>query len=81
MLSLSTTYPESHNSIRPKFVHLLNNELVKLGVYVKVITPHIRHSLTTETLDSVNLRRFRYLPSKYELDRISIPDLISRSSQ
>jgi len=79
VLSLSTTYPESHNSIKPKFVHLLNKELVKLGVYVKVITPHIRHSLTTETLDSVNLRRFRYLPSKYELDRISIPDVISRS--
>lgn len=77
--SLATTYPESPHSIKPKFVHLLNRELSKLGINVKAIVPHSKDTLTKETMEEVNVRRFRYLPSNYELSGISIPDEIRRS--
>ena len=44
LYSLATTYPESSSSTKPKFVHILNKELAKLGVYVKVIAPHSKDS-------------------------------------
>jgi len=71
--SLATTYPESLESTRPKFVHLLN------GVFVKALIPHSKYSLTEETMEGVKVRRFRYLPTNYELQGISIPDEIKRS--
>jgi len=77
--SLATTYPESYNSKKPKFVHLLNKELVKLGVDVTVIFPHSKKHLTNKTMDHVVLRRFRYLPTHYELNDLSIPDEIRKS--
>jgi len=79
MYSLATTYPESTSSKKPKFVHILNKELVKLGVDVKVIVPHTKNSLTTEIMDSVLIRRFKYLPEKYEINNRSIPDEIKQS--
>ena len=77
--SLATTYPESVNSKKPKFVHVLNKELVKMGVKIKTITLHSKNSLKTELMDSVLIRRFQYLPANYELHDSSIPDEISKS--
>jgi len=77
--SLATTYPESLTSVKPKFVHVLNKELAQLGVDVKVIVPHTKGSLTIETMESVMIRRFKYLPEKYELNERSIPDEMKRS--
>lgn len=77
--SLATTYPESKNSTRPKFVHEINKEFVKLGANVKTITLHSKDSLTTEKMDSVLIRRFKYLPQEYEFNYSSIPDEISKS--
>lgn len=77
--SLATTYPESIDSKKPKFVHVINKELVKLGLQVKTITPHSKDSMTTEILDSVIVRRFKYLPQNYEFNYSSIPDEISKS--
>ena len=77
--SLSTTYPDSAESSKPKFVHVLNKELAKLGVNVKVIVPHTKDSLSTETIDSVLIRRFKYLPENFELNERSIPDEMKRS--
>jgi len=77
--SLTTTYPESLDSKKPKFVHLINKELVKLGVEVKTITPHCKNSLTTEEMDSVLIRRFKFLPDDYEFNNSSIPDEIRKS--
>jgi len=79
ILSLASTYPESVDSKRPKFVHLLNKELVKLGVYVKAIVPHSKDSMTKEIMDSVTVKRFRYLSGKYELQDLSIPEEIKKS--
>ena len=77
--SLATTYPESKESKKPKFVHVINKELIKLGLQVKTITPHSKDSLTTEVLDGVLIRRFKYLPQDYEFNYSSIPDEISKS--
>jgi len=80
VFSLATTYPESPLSSRPKFVHVLNKELVKLGVDVKTITPHTKGSLTKEIMDSVLIRRFRYLPENYEIQpSISIIEAVAKS--
>ena len=56
ILSLASTYPESIDSKKPKFVHLLNKELVKLDASVSVITPHLKNSLKAETIDLVNIK-------------------------
>lgn len=79
LYSLATTYPESTSSTKPKFVHILNKELAKLGIHVKVIAPHTKGSLTSETMDSVLVKRFRYLTSNNELNERSIPDEIRKS--
>lgn len=60
-------------------MHLLNKELVKQGVKVKVITPHFQGTQTSEIMDSVFIKRFRYLPSKYEINDRSIPDEMKKS--
>ena len=79
VFSLATNYPESPISNRPKFVHILNKELVKLGVDIKTITPHTKNSLTREIMDSVRIRRFMYLPENHELPPISIIEAVAKS--
>jgi len=79
VFSLATTYPESPESKKPKFVHILNKELVKLGVDVKVIAPHTRGFKSKEMMNSVEIKRFRYLPEGSELSDRSIPDTIKQS--
>ena len=66
--TLATTYPESMNSTKPKFVHEINKELVKLGANVKTITLHSKGARTKEKMDSVLIRRFKYLPDEYEFN-------------
>jgi len=75
--SLATTYPETLQSVKPRFVHVLNKELVKLGLDIFAIAPHSKGSSTKETMQQVHLRRFRYLPERYELGTKSIPDEIT----
>ena len=77
--SLTTTYPESADSTTHQFVHLLNKELVKLGFDIKTITPHSKGLTTKEEIDSVRIKRFRYLPENSEIGSISITDLINSS--
>lgn len=79
LYSLATTYPESPDSKKPRFVHLINVELSKLGIKVKTITPHSKNSLTSEEMDSVSIRRFKFLPEEYEFNYSSIPDEIRKS--
>ena len=54
--------------------------MVKFGLDVKAITPHLKGSLTNETMDSVNIVRFRYLPENYEINLASIADLVNTST-
>jgi len=74
--SLTTSYAESSSSERSHFVHLLNKELVKLEIEVKTITPHITGSLKKETKDRVFIKRFRYLPEKYQINLLSMPEAV-----
>jgi len=74
--SLTTSYAESSTSERSHFVHILNTELTKLGIKVKTITPHITGSLKKETKDRVFIKRFRYLPEKYQINLLSIPEAV-----
>jgi len=76
---LTTIYPDSPTSKKYKFVHSLNKELAKLGVHVKTITPHSKGCLTNEIMDSVIIKRFKYLPEKYEIGFVNITELISSS--
>ena len=74
--SLTTTYPESENSITPKFVHVLNKELTKIGYDVTVIVPHVKGADFFKIMDSVKIRRFRYLPENFQINSSSIPNAI-----
>jgi glycosyltransferase involved in cell wall biosynthesis len=72
--SLTTSYTESLAS-NTQFVHVLNKELVNHGVKIKTITPHSKNLLTTERIDQVIVRRFRYLPERYEIGSIAISEV------
>ena len=78
--SLSTSYVQFPNAKLSSFVHNLNKELVKLGMDVSVITPHLKNTLTRETMDSVIIKRFRYMPENYEINSGSISDAIRSKS-
>lgn len=79
IFSLTTTYLESKLMKRPSFVHSLNRELVKLGIEIKTITPHVKDALTSETIDGVDIKRFKYVPEKYEINSIAIAE-VSKST-
>jgi glycosyltransferase involved in cell wall biosynthesis len=66
ILSLSTTYPESNNPTKGSFVHLLNKAIVKQNHKIVAVTPHIQNTPVNEIMDNVKIKRFRYLPKKYE---------------
>jgi len=78
--SLATTYPESNNSTKSKFVHALNTELVNLGAAVTVICPHSPTSKSKIILDSVHIRFFKYLPQRFEFETGKIPDIVKTFS-
>jgi len=78
--SLTTTYPESVNSTKPRFVHALNKELVNLGAEVIVICPHLHSPQTKIIMDSVHIQFFKYLPQRYEIGTRSIPDSVKTFS-
>jgi len=73
--TLSTTYFDAKNR---GFVHTLNKNLVKAGFDVKALTYRRPDTLKEEVLDSVTIKRFSYLPKKFEM-KDSIPEEIRRS--
>jgi glycosyltransferase involved in cell wall biosynthesis len=78
--SLTTTYPESESSTKPRFVHALNMEFANFGIKTIVICPHIKGSKTKFEMDSVEIKFFKYLPEKFEINHQSIPDVIKSIS-
>jgi len=72
--SLTTTYAESLAS-NTQFVHVLNKELVNQGLKIKTITPHSKNLPTVETIDDVIVRRFKYLPERYEIGSSAISEV------
>jgi len=72
--SLTTSYAESLTS-NTQFVHVLNKELVNQGLKIKTITPHSKNLPTTETIDDVIVRRFKYLPERYEVGSSAISEV------
>ena len=78
IISLSTTYPEAIDSATPKFVHIVNKELVTRGCSVKVIAPHSKGFKKKDKLEGVTIQRFKYLPENYELS-YSIAEEVRKS--
>ena len=74
LYSLTTTYAESL-ALNTQFVHTLNKELFSLGIKIKTITPHSKNLFTTETIDGVIVKRFRYLPERYEIGSSAISEV------
>jgi len=72
--SLTTSYIKFESFQRSHFVHVLNSELVKRGIQMKVITPHSKGLKRREFRNDVLIRRFRYLPEKYQLNDLSVPE-------
>jgi len=72
--SLTTSYAESLTS-NTHFVHVLNKELVNQGLKIKTITPHSKNLPTTETIDDVIVKRFKYLPERYEVGLSAISEV------
>ena len=65
LLVLTSTYPRWQNDHEPPFVHELARRLV--GQFdVTVLAPHAPGASRRETMDNVDIRRFRYAPERLE---------------
>jgi len=73
---LTTKYYD--DSKKQGFVHTLNKWLVKGGFDVKTITHHKPGTKTNEIADAVTIKRFRYLPEKFEI-KYTLPQEIRRT--
>ena len=78
LYSLTTSYVGSLAS-KTHFVHDLNKELANQGMRVKTIVPHSKNLLIEEIMDDVLIKRFRYLPERYEINSSSISDEVSKT--
>lgn len=65
VLVLSSTYPRWAKDPEPGFVHELSKRLTEC-FEVHVLSPHAPGCVTQETLDGVEVHRFRYAPSRLE---------------
>lgn len=65
LLVLASTFPRWQGDVTPPFVLDLCRELAG-SFEVHVLAPHARGAQTTEVVDGVNVRRFRYLPEVWQ---------------
>lgn len=65
LLVLSSTYPRWAGDPEPGFVHELSRRLTD-GFRVVVLCPHAAGAMTNETLDGVEVVRYRYAPLRWE---------------
>jgi len=72
---LTTTYFDSK---KQGFIHTLNKTLVKGGFEIKTLSCHRPGELLEESVDSVLIKRFKYLPEKYEI-KFSLQEEIRKS--
>jgi len=66
LLVLSSTYPRWKDDVGPVFVHELCKRLTK-WFNVRVVCPHAPGALAKETMEGVEVRRFRYAPERLQL--------------
>ena len=66
ILVLATTYPRWKNDHEPAFVHHLAKGLVERGHELIVLAPHTTGSAKQEIIDGVEVKRFQYLPEKWQ---------------
>lgn len=65
LLVVSSTYPRWSGDSEPGFIHELSRRLVK-DYEVFVLCPHTEGAKKNETLDGVNVIRFKYAPERFE---------------
>lgn len=67
ILVLTSTYPRRAGDTLPRFIHDLAAEQVRQGARVRVIAPYSRDSAGRETLDGVEVVRYRFWPTDRNL--------------
>ena len=65
LLVLASTYPRWQNETEPGFVHELSRRLAD-QFDVRVVGTHAPGALRDETMDDVEVRRFRYAPVRLQ---------------
>ncbi|RBW48281.1 glycosyltransferase [Marinobacter sp. F3R11] len=65
LLVLSSTYPRWSGDTEPSFVHDLSRRLAE-NMEVTVLCPSAKGASRVETMDNVNIVRYRYAPNAWE---------------
>lgn len=65
VLSLASTYPRWTGDTEPRFVHQLNRHL-QASFDMTALAPHASGIPQHETIDGIQVHRFRYAPSSFE---------------
>ena len=73
VLCLTLSYANSSDT-KNHVAHVENSFLVKNGFDVKTITHHVKGTRVHEIMDSVLIKRYRYLPEKWEFNTNSFLD-------
>ncbi len=67
ILVVSSTFPRWLDDTDPPFVNELSKRLVNKGIEVDVLAPHAFGSEKKEVLDGINVYRYQYFFSKWQL--------------
>lgn len=66
LLVVTSTWPLHEGDARTPFVRNLSHDLARLGWDTMVLAPHAAGALTSERHEDVAVRRFRYMPDRWE---------------
>lgn len=67
VLQLSSSFPRRAGDVSGIFILDITSTLAAQGIDVTVVAPHDRGAADIETIDGVNVERFRYAPQRLEL--------------
>lgn len=66
IIVLTSSFPRNKDDYKARWILELGQEFVKDGLLPSILCPHVKGSKTYETIDGIEVYRFRYAPERYE---------------
>ena len=66
IIVLTSSFPRDKDDYKARWILELGQEFVKDGLLPAILCPHVKGSKTYETIDGIEVYRFRYAPERYE---------------
>ncbi|MGB3907572.1 MAG: glycosyltransferase [Methanomethylovorans sp.] len=66
IIILTSSFPRNKDDYKARWILELGQELMKDGLIPSILCPHVKGSKAYETIDGIEIYRFRYAPERYE---------------